>query len=265
MLALSAAADCDEQAFRAAMAAEDLPRFEALVAACRQAGGDWTRRDDGSSLLLVAAHVGGRQAPAFMRRLLAAGADPLAATAEGTTAMHMAARFDCAACIAVLHSAGAALAPREVDGLTPLHMAGPRAAEALVAAGADPWVRDDQGNLPMHRLPHAVLQVADVNVRNAAGLTPLHFAALTGSVWRIDQLLAAGADPGLRTQRDTHWRALSMSRAFGPGIAVPAGSTAYDLARAQQKATRWNTQTHDAAVQRLAEATPRRGIWGWLR
>lgn len=245
---------CGEHVFREAMAQGDLPRFEALLKSC---GKPALRRADGSSLLHVAAHVGGRHAVYFMQRLLAAGADVQAATGDGVTAMHMAARFDCAECIPVLLRAGAPLQPRDPDGMTPLHEAGPNAALALLAAGADPLARDAAGNVPFHWRDHVVLQVAGVNVRNTAGMTPLHFAAMAGNEARIDRLLAAGADPTLRTEQATHWRSPIMSRAFGPGLEVPAGATAYDLARQQQKATRWVTHKHDAAVARLEAVTPR--------
>jgi ankyrin repeat protein len=207
----------------------------------------------------VAAHVGGKLAPEFTRRLLAAGADPAATNSDGVTPMHMAARFNCAECVPILQAAGASVMPRDADGITPLHEAGPNAVPALIAAGADPLARDAQGNLPLHRIWHPDLLVAGVNARNDAGLTPLHHAALAGSVWRIDKLLESGADATLRTTKASHWRASHMSRSFGPGLPIPAGATPYDLARQRQRETRFVTHAHDAAVNRLKDVAAQRG------
>jgi ankyrin repeat protein len=55
----------------------------------------------------------------------------------------------------------------------------------------------------MLALPHA-----DANVKNAAGTTPLHWAAAAGDAATVQQLLAAGADPNVasaRGDRPLHW------------------------------------------------------------
>lgn len=258
-------AACDYEAFRDAIARGDGTRVERLLGACRREGGALPLREDGGDLLALAAHVGGREAPRWVERLLAAGADARHRAQDGMTPLRMAARFGCGDCVASLLAAGADLHERDVEGLTLLHEAGGSAVPALIAAGLDPSLRDAAGNVPLHRRWHPALLSVGVNVRNAAGLTPLHVAAFEGSVGWIDQLLAAGADPSARSTAATYWRASHMSRAFGPGEPVAAGVTPLDVAREQQRRTRWSTGSHDSAVQRLEAVTPRSGFWPWSR
>ncbi|HSW17966.1 MAG TPA: hypothetical protein VLJ86_12115, partial [Ramlibacter sp.] len=256
-----AAPNCDYEAFRDAMAYGRDAEFDQLLAACRQAG-RWPERDDGASLLHLAPHVGGRKAGAYTRALLAAGLSPHTVTRDRNdpvSPLGMAVRFDCAPCVEALLAAGADVGLRGPDDETMLHAAGADTAPLLIAAGLSPMARDRHGNVPLHRAWHADLLAAGVNVTNDAGLTPLHTAALADSLWRVDALLAAGADPSKRTTRDTHWRLSGMSRAFGPGLEVPKGSNAFDLARARYKASRWSTQTHEATMRRLEAVTPKRG------
>jgi ankyrin repeat protein len=252
---------CDHYEFRLAMAAGDVAKFDAMLAQCVARGVLPVDDNGGGSLLHLAAHVGRRLAPEFMRKALAAGVDPNAVNDDGITAMFMVARFGCADCIAILTSAGASVMARDPDRMTPLHEAAQGTVAAFIAAGADPLARDAFGNVPLHRVFHRELLVAGINVRNDAGLTPLHYAALDGSVPRIDTLLAAGADPALKTTKPSHWRSSIVGRGFEAGIPIPADATAYDLARQRQSETRWVTHAHDAAVERLKAVTPRGGWW----
>ncbi len=260
----SASANCDFYAFRDAMAYQRDSEVTALIAACRR-GGRWPERDDGASLLHLAAHVGGRQAGAYTRALLAAGLSPHTVTRDRhdpVTPLGMAVRFNCADCVQALLAGGADARVQSPDGQTLLHEAGADTVPLLIAAGLDPAARDAQGNVPLHRVWHPALLGVGVNVVNDGGLTPLHVAALADQPGRVDALLGAGADPSLRTTRDTHWRLTGMSRAFGPGLPVGKGATALDLARERQAASRRSTQSHDATVKRLEAVTPRRGWFG---
>lgn len=262
--AAAAAPGCDHASFRDAMADQRDAEVDALIAACSRQK-QWPEREDGASLLHLAAHVDGRQAAAYIQALLAAGLKPNTVTRDPhdpVTPLGMAVRFDCAACVQALLAADADPHVQLPDGQTLLHEAGPSTVPLLIAAGLDPAARDAQGNVPLHRVWHPALLAVGVNVTNDAGLTPLHAAALGDHLARIDALLAAGADPTRRTVRDTHWRLGSMSRAFGPGLPVPRGATAYDLARGRYEASRWSTQTHATTVKRLEAVTPRQGWFG---
>lgn len=260
----AAAPVCDYESFRDAMAYQRDAEVDTLIATCRRQK-QWPEREDGASLLHLAAHVGGRRAAAYIRALLVAGLKPDTVTRDPhdpVTPLGMAVRFDCAACVQALLSAGADARVRLPDGQTLLHEAGPSTVSLLIAAGLDPAARDTQGNVPLHRVWHPALLAIGVDVTNDAGLTPLHAAALADQLARVDALLAAGADPARRTTRDTHWRLGGMSRGFGPGLPVARGSTAYDLARERYQASRWSTQTHEATMKRLEAVTPRRGWFG---
>lgn len=101
------------------------------------------------------------------------------------------------------------------DGWTALHLAAFFGHEAavllLLDRGADPnqLSVNAQRNAPLHAafagpLPtggiRALLDAgADPNVRQAGGYVPIHAAAAVGAVERLRLLLAAGADPGAAT------------------------------------------------------------------
>lgn len=126
----------------------------------------------------------------------------------------------------------------------------------LIAAGADPLARNRFGEVPLHRNRQAAFLGAGVDVRDDGGLTPLHQAALAGNETAVAWLLQQGADPKARTVRDIPVRATFMSKAFGPGELVSAGSRACDLALEQHRRTRMDTSAHEAAMNLLDTVTP---------
>lgn len=89
-----------------------------------------------------------------LKALLAAGADPGARPGVAPPLHLAAARGDAAICEALL-AAGASLSSRDARGMTPLHWAGPEAAQALLAAGADLSALDASGRSPQQTAPRA--------------------------------------------------------------------------------------------------------------
>lgn len=254
MLAAAAmdASSAGFETYREALVAGDESRLAALIASD---GKHLPVDADGVTVLHKALHVYSSRRLAIVQQLIAAGADVNAAASDGRTPLHWASDFDVPEAVPLLLRAGARVDARDEEGNTPLFSARPAAARLLITAGADVRATNREGNVPLHRNHQAALLAPGVNVRNAAGLTPLHYAALSGNTSAIEWLLAQGADPGLRTTTATHWRAGFMSKAFGPGEPVPAGSRALDLARARRAATRWNTNQYDAPVRLLEKAT----------
>ena len=116
-----------------------------------------------------------------VERLGALVADPAARSADGYTALHLAAFFRHPDAVRLLLERGApvdavAANPMRVQ---PLHSA---------AAGGDP---------ECVRL--LVEAGADVNARQDGGFVPLHASARNGDAAAVETLLAAGADPSQAT------------------------------------------------------------------
>lgn len=246
------ASGADFDTYREALIAGDEARLAALIAADR---GTMPVDGDGVTVLHKALHIYSANRIAIVSQLIAAGSDVNAVMRDGRTPLHFACGFDVPEAIPLLLAAGARVDARDEDGDTPLFGAGEKAAQLLVAAGADVRAVNREGNVALHRNHQAATLAPGVNVTNPAGLTPLHYAALAGSTRGIAWLLARGADPNLRTTRATYWRAGFMSKAFGPGIPVPAGSRPLDLARMRHSQTRFNTQAYVEPVKLLERAT----------
>lgn len=251
MLAASHASGADFDTYREALISGDQAHIAALIA-----GDDKVLPvdPDGVTVLHKALHIYSPRRLAIVQQLIAAGADVNAAARDGRTPLHWACAFDVPEAVPLLLRAGARIDSRNEDGDTPLFSARPETAFLLIAAGADVRAMNHEGNVPLHRNHQPALLAPGVNVRNRAGLTPLHYAALSGSTRGIEWLLAQGADPGLRTSAATHWRAGFMSKAFGPGIQVRAGSRPLDLARERRSATRFSTSEYEAPLKLLEKA-----------
>jgi ankyrin repeat protein len=116
----------------------------------------------------------------------------------------------------LLHKEPTALSAYSTDGWTPLHLAvffgRVNIVHLLLAKGANlnAVSRNDQAVTPLHSAlanPNnaAVAQVlidcgADVSVRQAGGLTPLHYAAANGLESIVKSLLARGANRSAKEQ-----------------------------------------------------------------
>jgi ankyrin repeat protein len=140
--------------------------------------------------------------------LLASGTNPNEADESGWTALHAAATRDHVDVVRRLLAAGADVDARSADGFTPLlnaASAGSDVVEALLDAGADVTAQEPrQGCRPLHRFagyanPAGVELVlaagADVDAEDFGGATALADAAEAGCDECVEALLAAGADP----------------------------------------------------------------------
>lgn len=164
-----------------------------------------------NSTPLCAALRNGRQDTASS--LLSAGADPNLADSHGEPPLVIAARMgDVQLCKALIDRGARVNATDRDKGVSPLLAALQRGGieshtdtkqalvQLLLAAGANPFHADNDGNLPLHFAPACLVPTflsggADVNCRNAKGRTPLFFG---GSQQRLELLLRYGADPAAR-------------------------------------------------------------------
>ncbi|HSM06066.1 MAG TPA: ankyrin repeat domain-containing protein [Longimicrobiales bacterium] len=112
---------------------------------------------------------------ARVEALIRDGADVDAAQGDGMTALHWAARYGSVPLTELLLSADAALEPTtRLGAYTPLHMAAELAHAPVVTLLLDAG--------------------ADASAMTSTGVTPIHFAAVAGSVEAIEALVAHGAD-----------------------------------------------------------------------
>jgi len=198
-------ADARDQRSLLALAAV-LPELDVLRALIAQ-GVDINQAHSGMTALIAVTRDSWHGRPDAVTTLIANGADPSVADADGNTPLHHAARSTDPSVAALLCNAGAEIAARNRDGVTPLgmacacgnwplakflieHGARPEDAQAapalLFAAGT---VTDDTAGIEL-LLRHK----AQVNSRDGNGRSALHEAALHGHVGIIQALLAAGAD-----------------------------------------------------------------------
>ena len=184
----------------------------------------------GMTPLLAATRDSWHGRPEAVMTLLANGADPRAADADGNTALHHAARSSDPGVAALLRDAAAELDVANAEGITPLGMACAvgnwRLARFLLERGAKPGVpgavpallaaagteEDDAAGVQL-LLKHK----ARVDARDAQGRSALHEAALAGHPDIVAALLAAGADVHARDQQQrTPW----LEAARGGRLAV---------------------------------------------
>jgi uncharacterized protein len=172
--------------------------------------------------------------PEYVHRLLAAGADPLAMFGQGYTALHLAAKAETSR---LLIARGASANARLGDGATPLHFArsadvcrrsrpcgcrpagshrhggvpplhhpiDARGIEFLVAAGADPNARTNDGIVPlMTQFDAKSIEALQERGASIAAVDHLgrsvlhHYSGAYATARCIALLLQRGADPMLR-------------------------------------------------------------------
>ena len=193
----------------------DLRLLRALI----QRGVDVNATHAGMSPLLAATRDSWHGRPEAVMTLLANGADPRVADAEGNTPLHHAARSSDPGVAALLRDAAAELDVPNHEGVAPLGIAcaagnwrlarfllergarpeAPGVAPALLAAAAS---EDDDVAGVQLLLKHR----AGANARDRHGRTALHEAAFAGHAEVVGVLLGAGADVHARDDRQrTPW------------------------------------------------------------
>ncbi|MEN9704775.1 MAG: Phosphocholine transferase AnkX [Pseudomonadota bacterium] len=155
---------------------------------------------------------------------LAAAADAVAPRdADGTTALHWAVHRDDLAAVDRLIRAGADAKATNDFGATPMSEAAvvgnPKVIAALLAAGADPDSTNEQGQTALMVLARTSnVSAATLLLRKGAkvnateklrGQTALMWAAAESQPAMVRALLAAGADPNLRTTVNESQRQVS--------------------------------------------------------
>ena len=197
---------------------------------------------------------------AAVKALLKEGADPNSAEGDGLTALHLAAQEGNLEIAKLLLGARANVeAKTRIGAYTPLHLASGSGqalvVRALIEAGADPAaVTTTTGVTPLHLAARAINgeaavrtlleRGAPVNARESkAGQTPLMFAAAAGRTAAIRELIAHGADAGMRTEVvDVVGRlavdkeAQARLRDATTAIRKAADGTARELTRAEEQA-----------------------------
>jgi cytohesin len=143
--------------------------------------------------------------PPTIARLLARGADALAANTRGVTALHLVVPWGEAELVEALLEAGAVAGAADANGVTPLHAACRRGSlpltEGLLAddgelTGPALGRRADSAVARLEDRPVvlALLEAgAELGARDAEGRTPLHVAVESGAEWAVHLLLERGA------------------------------------------------------------------------
>ena len=141
------------------------------------------------------------------------------------------------------------------------------AVELLLASGADPDTRQNDGATALHWAAYqedadmlaALVQAgANVNITNRLGASPLYLAAKNGNAELIEKLLNAGADPNLALKNgETPFMTASRAgtvEGVRQMIAAGADVNAYEKSR-EQTALMWAvTQGHVDVVRVLVNA-----------
>lgn len=204
----------------------DLRLLRGLIAR----GVDVNAAHAGMTPLLAATRDSWHGRPEAVMTLLANGADPRVADADGNTPLHHAARSSDPGVVALLRDAAAELDVRNHDGRTPLGIACAagnwRLAKFLLERGARPELaqatpallaaaagdEDDAAGVQL-LLKHK----ARVDARDAHGRSALHEAALAGHAEIVGVLLGAGADVHARdAAQRTPW--LEAARGGHPAV-----------------------------------------------
>jgi len=220
---------------------------------------------------------------ASVRALAEGGGDVNAAGGDGMTALHWAAERGHDRVAEVLIGASADVsATTRIGSYTPLHLASrggyTKVVKMLLAAGGDARaVTTTSGVTPLHLAAQAsggeeavkalLAHGADANAFElSAGQTPLMFAAATNRARAIEELLKAGASPGVSTKVVDVLPALALDREatkrFKNSLeideygAVPSPSEVQAAIRAQREFLQSGYDVGDVDGRSLARVRP---------
>ena len=97
------------------------------------------------------------------------------------------------------------------------------AIHSLLRIGTDPTQLDDLSETPLHKAVReghtdtvrALMESGDVNAESNIGMTPLHWACVTGNREIVELLLSHGADPNKRDECIDGMTAADMANSLG--------------------------------------------------
>lgn len=239
----------------------DEEKVHILLADFQRDSRAWPTDRYAGSLLHIAARRGSEP---VLQLLLAAGFSPALRGPGGKTPLHDAASGGHPRMVMLLLAAGAHVDARTAYGFTPLHLSVGPATQLLLDAGADPMARDAHGQTAMFYTgtdKDALIRAGlEVNARNPAGWTPLHFAAFKANVELAQALLDRGAEIEAKTLSDFVIRG---SEAWGSQErTIPAGYTALDIATHEHNEVKWVTGRNRPMIDLLRARGARRPFLG---